>query len=226
MEHVLDNPIWNGLLTGNRRLASGNQLAMFFPLQISICAGLAVNDEVCLEALYNLLPENRTVLLFSDQRIQLSQKWEVLDDKMLFQMIYKGSEPFINGHNIVKPLSENNIADMLTLTSLAQPGPFSERTFELGNYKGIFDDGKLIAMAGYRIQPNPYVEISAVCTHPDYLGRGYAASVINSLISDIRNEGHIPYLQVSQTNFKAVNLYKKMNFEIRSELIFYKLKRK
>lgn len=226
MDNVLDNPIWNGLLTGNRKFASGNSSAMILPVKISSCAGLVENNESNLERLCHLLPVNRVVTLFSDLILLIPSTWQLLDKVDLFQMFYNGTGKAVGVVHDLQSLDESDIPEMMSLTRLAKPGPFYERTFEFGNYKGIFFNNKLIAMAGYRFQPDPYVEISAVCTHPEFLGKCHAASIISTLINDIIASGLIPYLQVAQINFKAFGLYKNLGFEIRKELILYQLLKK
>lgn len=85
----------------------------------------------------------------------------------------------------------------------------------------MFDGEQLVAMAGHRFQSGPYIEISAVCTHPDYLSNGYAKVLINSQIRKLCNAGNIPYLHVRADNHRAYGIYRKMGFVTRTEMIIY-----
>ena len=107
---------------------------------------------------------------------------------------------------------------MLALVELTKPGPFSKRTPELGSYLGIHEDGKLVAMAGERLKPYGYTEISAVCTHPDYRGRGYASSLVTVLIERIAGRNEIPFLHVRKENVDAIRVYEKLGFKTRRKI--------
>ena len=107
---------------------------------------------------------------------------------------------------------------MLDLIALAQPGPFLPRTIELGNYFGLRQDGKLVAMAGERLHLTGYCEISAVCTHPDYRSRGYAAALTTMVAEGIMARQELSFLHLSPTNHVAMKIYKKLGFCLRKEI--------
>jgi len=104
---------------------------------------------------------------------------------------------------------------MLALAELTQPGPFGMRTHEMGTYLGIRREGKLVAMAGERLRVPGYTEISAVCTHPEHTGKGYARTLMGILIEQIRQRGERPLLHVRHDNTRAVELYQRMGFSER-----------
>jgi predicted GNAT family acetyltransferase len=104
---------------------------------------------------------------------------------------------------------------MLDLTALTKPGPFGPRTHELGYYVGIRDGGKLVAMAGERLKVPGYTEISAVCTHPDHLGKGYAAALMSEIMRSIRARGEKPFLHVRGDNSRAIAIYERLGFHTR-----------
>jgi predicted GNAT family acetyltransferase len=128
-------------------------------------------------------------------------------------------------NNKIIPLSKENVPEMIELTQLTEPGPFLERTIEFGNYKGIFINGKLAAMAGWRMQPFQYVEISAVCTHPDYTGKGLGTALMKDQVISILDEGKIPFLHVRSDNEIAIKLYKRLGFTVRRHMNFYVLQK-
>jgi predicted GNAT family acetyltransferase len=105
--------------------------------------------------------------------------------------------------------------EMLALT---QPGPFGTRTRELGTYVGIHESGNLVAMAGERLRVPGYTEVSAVCTHPDRSGHGYAALLMQTVIEGIRARKEIPFLHVRADNHRAVSLYETLGFTPRMVL--------
>jgi predicted GNAT family acetyltransferase len=108
---------------------------------------------------------------------------------------------------------------MLELTARTQPGPFLPRTIELGTYLGIRRDGRLVAMAGERLHPAGWTEISAVCTDEAWRGQGLSSRLILALGAGIRARGEIPFLHVLTTN-PAIGLYKKLGFRDRRALLF------
>jgi len=111
-------------------------------------------------------------------------------------------------------LGETDVAEMLALTELTQPGPFGPRTIDLGRYIGVRADGRLAAMAGERLRPEGHTEISAVCTHPDFTGRGYAKALMLLLMADAARAGRRPMLHVKTENGAKV-LYERLGFSVR-----------
>ena len=191
--HVLDNPAWNAMISGNSHLALGNDRVKFFQDEVAPFAGLKNYDEIYLRELYDLIPLNRRVVIPTIRRLEIGAYWKLIDTVTALQMVFDKSRlPEVNNPGIV-PLKAEHVAEMITLTQLTKPGPFLKRTIEFGNYKGIFDSGKLVAMAGQRMHPFEFVEISAVCTHPDYTGKGYGRALINDQILIINEDGNIPF---------------------------------
>jgi predicted GNAT family acetyltransferase len=109
------------------------------------------------------------------------------------------------------------VADMLALVEITKPGPFRGRTHEMGRYLGIRVDGRLVAMAGERLRPVGYTEVSAVCTHPDYRGRGYGRDLVETLVRNIIDRGEVPILHVEKDN-RAAFLYEQVGFSRRQTI--------
>jgi predicted GNAT family acetyltransferase len=105
--------------------------------------------------------------------------------------------------------------EMLGLTALTKPGPFDKRTHELGRYVGIFREGKLVAMAGERLKVPGFTEVSAVCTHPEHAGRGYARVLMTEVMQGIWKRGEVPFLHVREDNAAAIKLYERLGFRKR-----------
>jgi predicted GNAT family acetyltransferase len=77
---------------------------------------------------------------------------------------------------------------------------------------GIRCDGKLVAMAGERLKIPGYTEVSAVCTHPDHVGKGYARVLMTAITHGIRDAGDVPMLHVRADNARAIELYERLGF--------------
>jgi len=109
---------------------------------------------------------------------------------------------------------------MLELVARTDPGPFRERTIELGTYLGIRHEGALVAMAGQRLSPPGWTEISAVCTDAAYRGRGLAARLVRAVAAEIHARGRTPFLHAAASNVNAIRLYEKLGFTTRRPIVF------
>jgi ribosomal protein S18 acetylase RimI-like enzyme len=221
MDHILDNPAFNALNTGNKKLANGNEQAKYFPPAVSPFSGLAENTPHNFKILYDIAPNNVVFGFISPTEIEIPKPWKVLQRMEVLQMVCETAARQAEADQQIVPLGEEHIPAMLALTKLTNPGPFAQRTIDFGHYKGIFDGDKLIAMAGQRLNPLPYAEVSAVCTHPDYLGRGYAAQLLLNQVHRIKAASGIPFLHVLSSNMRAINLYKSLGFATRKEISIY-----
>ncbi|KIF03802.1 GCN5 family acetyltransferase, partial [Streptomyces sp. RSD-27] len=121
-------------------------------------------------------------------------------------------------------LGPADVAEMTELVRLTEPGPFLPRTIELGAYLGVRRGGRLVAMAGERMRPPGWTEISAVCTHPDHRGQGLAALLIRAVAAGIRQRGDVPFLHAAADNTNAIRLYESMGFALRREPVFIGLR--
>ncbi|MFJ7996271.1 GNAT family N-acetyltransferase [Streptomyces sp. NPDC096310] len=117
-------------------------------------------------------------------------------------------------------LGPADVPDILDLVERTRPGPFLTRTVELGTYLGIRRGGALVAMAGERMRPPGWTEISAVCTAPEFRGQGLAARLILAVADGIRARGDTPFLHASAANTNAVRLYESLGFRLRRSTEF------
>jgi len=221
MDHILDNPAFNALNTGNKELAKGNGQAKYFPSDISPFAGLAENTPDNFKLLYDVAPVNAVFGFITPTEIDFPDLWKVLQRMDVLQLMCETPARKAEANEQIVPLGEEHIPAMLALTKLTNPGPFAQRTIDFGHYKGVFEGDKLIAMTGQRLNPTPYAEVSAVCTHPDYLGRGYAAQLILNHVHRIKAASGIPFLHVLASNTRAINLYKSLGFVTRKQISIY-----
>ncbi|MFE2516647.1 GNAT family N-acetyltransferase [Streptomyces mirabilis] len=117
-------------------------------------------------------------------------------------------------------LGPADVPEMLDLVERTRPGPFLPRTVELGTYLGIRRGGALIAMAGERLHPPGWTEISAVCTDPDFRGEGLATRLILAVAYGIRERGETPFLHTAASNTNAIRLYESLGFKLRRSTRF------
>jgi len=220
MEHLLDNPIWNALISGNSNLAHGGSEVKYFAENVAPFVGFKDYSAVNFNMLYKLVTNQRILAVVSAEEITIPNNWKVLNNMKILQLVFDGPVPQERSSQELVTLTDQHIPAVLALTKLTNPGPFSERTIDYGNYKGIFNGDELIAMAGYRTQPSPYIEISAVCTHPDHHGKGHAGTLINYHIRQIIAASGIPYLHSRTDNANAIRLYQKLGFSARKEMTF------
>ena len=108
---------------------------------------------------------------------------------------------------------------MLALVAATQPGPFAARTGELGEYFGVVEDGRLVAMAGERMEAGVLREISGVRTHPDFQGRGLARRLVEHLVRRELQRNQIPFLHVMTDNIRARHLYERVGFRHYQEVV-------
>ncbi|WP_158825767.1 GNAT family N-acetyltransferase [Mucilaginibacter lacusdianchii] len=219
--HILDNPIWNALITGNKQFSLGNEQAKYYQRELGAFAGLKNNEKSELDSLLDLTPLETPVVLFTPGEIEISSRWKTNIKRPLLQMVFEDDNVAIPDLSDLKSLANEHIDAMIDLTGRTKPGPFLSRTIEFGNYMGIFDHNRLVAMTGQRMQPDPYTEISAVCTDPQYAGKGYAAKLILDQIQKIKAASRIPFLHLFSDNMPAYNLYKKLGFQARKEMLVY-----
>ena len=171
MDHILDNMIWNAITTGNNDIAIINGDVGFYLPDIAPFAGMKEFNDANLKKLYEFIPANRSVAISSLGKMNHDEsRWKLLQPMDVTQMVYEHSvKTFVTKNSpLIVPLSEEHIPQMIELTTLTRPGPFLQQTIRFKNYFGIFIEGRLAAMTGQRMHPLPYMEVSAVCTHPDF----------------------------------------------------------
>jgi ribosomal protein S18 acetylase RimI-like enzyme len=223
--HPLDHPIWSALITRQQALAEGGARARRYPPAIAPFADLADMSAESFVALGTLMSPSDVAVLFTPDPVTAPAAFKILLAKSGEQMIGTPAETSGSAADIVT-LGATDVAAMMELTILTNPGPFTPRAHELGTFLGIRVDGKLVAMTGERMKPANYTEITAVCVHPDYRGRGYAQALLAAVSRQILARGEIPFLHVFSDNDGAIALYRRQGMEIRRSLYVTVLGRK
>jgi ribosomal protein S18 acetylase RimI-like enzyme len=216
-DHPLDYPVWTALTTSQTSLSEGGALARRYPPAIAPFAAIADTSPRSFAALGALMAPLDIAVLFTPAAVTPPDEFKIVLADTGEQMLGMPVETSIVG---VEPviLGDADVGAMMALTALTRPGPFSPRTHELGRFLGIRIDGRLAAMAGERMRPASYTEITAVCVHPDYRGRGYAQFLLGAVARQIVTRGEIPLLHVFSSNSSAIGLYRRQGMEIRRRL--------
>ncbi|MCU1304451.1 MAG: acetyltransferase, family [Candidatus Sulfotelmatobacter sp.] len=216
--HPLDNVIWNALTTRQAEFAESCGQARRFVPEVTLLGGISDPSVEGYDSLRGLLAGRGTVALFLDQPYQARNGLELAGSAPLLQMVCENGNARAAAIDSKTKLIELNVADsaeMIELTALTKPGPFSTRTHELGTYLGIRNAGKLVAMTGERLKVPGYTEVSAVCTHPEHTGRGYAGVLMTEVMQRIRSRGETPFLHVREDNVRAIQVYERLGFRRR-----------
>ena len=215
--NLLDNPVWHALTGPHRAHALGRGAARHYPRDIAPFSAIAEPSEQVYADLAADLPANTEARLFRPSVEPLPDGWEELDRFPMLQMVASGPS---NGAEIAASLlTVADIAAMMDLVAATEPGPFGPRTPLLGRYLGIWQDDRLVAMAGERLRVPGHVELSAICVRPEARGKGYAAALTGRLMRLAFEGGEVPFLHVRPDNVGAVALYKRLGFATRRELV-------
>lgn len=225
---ALDNPVENSLRELHAPLARRAGAAVTY--REGICTFAAVPPAPSASDWHDLsllVGEGGLADLFSTD-VTAPDSWALEFDLDGVQMILDPSAPGGPGARedpqpeaAVMELGPADVPDMLGLTDVARPGPFFPRTIEMGTYLGVRDGDRLIAMAGERLHPPGWTEISAVCTAPEARGRGLASLLINTLSQRILARGEQPFLHAVNSNSGAILLYERLGFRIRRQVHFH-----
>ncbi|OMQ08678.1 GNAT family N-acetyltransferase [[Flexibacter] sp. ATCC 35103] len=219
-EYKLDNPVWNSLSETHAAFAIDYNGTQFYNPDYCPFGGF-VKAESTLDAInqYSVLAESFFIV---GEKPEIADYLKIAKELVCLQMIiYNKIQQPITAE-IIK-LTEKNNDELVHLVNLVQPGYFKNKTPSLGNYFGIFKENKLVAITGERMKMNDFTEVSAIITHPDHTGKGYAKQLITHAVNKIFDENKIPYLHVVESNIGAIALYEKLGFVTRRKISFWNI---
>lgn len=221
-----NNPVFSALSSGDAHLGFSQGEVRWFDEAVSPFAGFEEEYKNGFDDLFHALPEGRRILYATRKRIKEPDGWKTQHEIEGTQFLFTGEKPFAVDATELVQLNTSHVDEMVALATLTKPGPFSTRTIEFGHYYGVFRDQRLVAMTGQRLHLPTHTEVSAVCTHPDYLGKGYAAKLIRHQVNLIMEQGKTPFLHVRADNGRAIALYERLHFKRNGPMNFYFMKRK
>jgi ribosomal protein S18 acetylase RimI-like enzyme len=221
-DQKLDNPVWHSLSEYHQTFAIGSGDIKFYLPDLCPFGGfIGASNSVEFIAQYALLVDNFFIV---GERPTFPELLQLKKELVCLQMIADQKVSIDNKEKIVK-LGEDDRNELLHLVNLVQPGYFKKDTFLLGDYYGIFKNNRLVAVTGERMKMNAFTEVSAVVTHPDHTGRGYAGQLVAYTMNAVFDQNKIPYLHVTVTNTGAIRLYERLGFRVRRKISFWNLEK-
>lgn len=220
----LDHPIWAALATRQAHFALRSGPARRFPPDMAPFLAFDPDSPADPSAIDGLVaPGEKVYLVGPDPSPPPGLEVEGLF--AVTQMVYARDPGGADDGEDYVVLGPDDVPDMLALTAIAYPAYFRARTIAMGTYLGVRHEGKLVAMAGQRLFPEGYRELSGICTHPDHRGRGHARRLVAVLVARILGEGLVPFLHVDADNAVARSAYERMGFASRRDLAMIRVRR-
>ncbi|MDW4571774.1 GNAT family N-acetyltransferase [Microbacterium sp. M3] len=216
---LLDNPAWHSLTGPHAGFAEGNDLVRRYPEDVAPFVAVRTwSDPDVWDALRDLVGPGAPVGLSAAER-PFPVDWEDLGGGEGVQLVEtEALQPRPDEEAVV--LGADDVADMLAIVERNQPGPFRPRTHELGRYVGIRRDGRLVAMAGERLHPQGWTEISAVSTDTAYRRQGLASRLVLDVAFHIQERGDRALMHAAASNVNAIRAYERLGFALRRRTVF------
>ena len=215
MTQLLDNIIWNTLVGPHARYAAGSNGARRYARGFSPIVGFANAQRPDFDALTPICDPGEHFYC-SGWDGAAPEGWQIEADSTMCLMVWAGAPAgpgaLAGAGREARRLGPQHASQAMELAALTRPGPFGPRTIELGVYCGYFEGDRLVAMAGERMHAGTFHEISGVCTHPDYQGRGWARQLMLKVMQLQFTRGETPFLHVMSSNAGARRLYERLGF--------------
>lgn len=222
-EDKLDNPVWNSLSETHQNLAIDyGSIKFYHPDYCPFGGCTKIENTTKPFDEYTQLVDNFFII---GQKPNIPTNLKFCNELICLQMIIYDKIDFAIEDEIVE-LNESHLDDLLGLVKIVYPEYFKKKTADLGNYYGIYINNQLVAVTGERMKMNDFTEVSAVITHPDYIGKGYAKQLVTHTVNVILRQKKTPFLHVSKTNIGAIKLYEKLGFQTRKEISIWSITKK
>lgn len=218
MLQQLDRPVWATLSTNHKALSQGGGLALRYAPDVNLFASASDDSHEALSALVQLVPPGEQIVVLQVPEIKIPKGLGIVKAARGVQMVGRSKVVVPDEGEDIVPLTEEDAPEMLALATLTEPGPFLRHTHVTGGFYGIRTDGQLVAMAGERLCFDGFAEVSAVCTHPDFRGRGFARRLSAMVAACILARGETPFLHAWKTNTAAIALYQSLGFQYRCDV--------
>lgn len=214
----LDNPVWFSLSETHQSFAVDYGSVKFYHPDYCPFGGFEKGDAISIDE-YSMMVDNFFIV---GEKPELSNQLQLNKELICLQMIVYNPIDIAINDPIIK-LSDEHIDALYELVNLVQPGYFKKKTALLGNYYGIFKNEEIVSVTGERMRMNDFIEVSAVVTHPNHTGKGYAKQLVIHAVNEIFKQNKIPYLHVIKDNRGAIQLYEKLGFSTRREISFWNI---
>ena len=216
----LDNPVWFSLSEGHQAFSIDYNNIKFYHPDYCPFGGFDTKKGTAKHIdEYSTMVDNFFTV---GEKPELSKQLQLKKELVCLQMVITNRIQVEIKENIIELTNQHTDA-LFQLVNLVQPGYFKKKTAMLGNYFGIFKDGELVAVTGERMKMNDFVEVSAIVTHPNHTGQGYAKQLIAHTVNTIFNRNIKPYLHVAENNIGAISLYEKLGFITRRKISFWNI---
>ena len=213
--HPLDRPVWSALTSRWAPLAEGDARAWRLDRDYGVFGAAADRSPESLAALSALVPENGELWAVEREDWPVPPGVRIVKQALCVQMLCEALTPGATPSFDIIDLTEADAPAMFDLATLTKPGPYAAHTNRLGEFVGVKDGGRLIAMAGERMKMPGLSEVSGVCTHPDHRGRGYAGALMRVVAARMLARGEQPWLHAYADNAGAIGLYESLGFRLR-----------
>jgi len=223
--HIFDNPLWYLLTHDLAEFTTGTELAKRCDPNVLAAIAIANHTEAAFADLATLFKVGEAALILEVDTPLAIPGFALSDRASVDRLVCQQRTPIPEMDVDFIELTESDLQDAVQLIALTEPGPFFPSLFGKRHFVGIRQAGQLVAMAGERLNVPGYAEVSGVCTHPDWRGRGYARFLTCVIADGIWERGEIPYLNVFPSNVSAYRIYTALDFVKQGELIGYTITR-
>ena len=214
----LDNPVWESLIGRHAHLAEGVGLARRYRPDVNVFVAVDEPTPDALAAVTAQVPAGQPAFFMRRRAVPTPEGFAVAPNRPAVQLVSATAPGRAPDSDDVVVLQDADAPEMLALARLTEPGPFAINTRLMGRFIGVRERGRLIAMAGERLRPEGFTEVSGVCTHPDARGRGLARRLTSLVTLDVIRRGETPFLHAWADNRGAIELYETLGFAVRTEM--------